>query len=199
MSMFAAGEWASILGRLNSFALKKDRWRIDLTPEALATGWCGRSPAGEREILEAEDRLGLKLPPSYRSFLSISNGWRPFSSFIERLLPVQEVKPFRAAEPRECAMICGLYEGEDAHDNVYLDYDVPEHNVAMRVRYYPDCLLIGRAWDGGGGELLLLNPQVASSNGEWETIFFGNWLPGNERYRSFRDFVEYSVDTQEQL
>jgi hypothetical protein len=186
--------WMTTLSRLNSILLNSDEWRGDLTPEALSTGWCGLPPAPESEILKTEKTLGIKLPPSYRSFLSISNGWRPFNNFIERLLPVQEIERFRTADPEDLSLLQEFYRDDEVSEGDYLDYDTPKHNVALRLRYYPDSLLIGKKWDGGGGELLLLNPHIVSADGEWEAIFFGNWLPGNRRYRSFRDFVAESVD-----
>jgi hypothetical protein len=45
-----------------------------LVPEAEARGSVLRPPATEAEIAAAEARLGVSLPPSYRSFLLISNG-----------------------------------------------------------------------------------------------------------------------------
>jgi SMI1 / KNR4 family (SUKH-1) len=186
-------DWMPVLSRLNSILLGSDEWKGYLTERALSTAWCGQPPAPESEILKTEGRLGLSLPPSYRSFLLISNGWHPFNSFIERLLPVQEVERFRIAEPEDSALIQELYQEENVPDSIYLDYETPEHMVAVRARYYPDSLLAGRKWDGGGGELLLLNPQIVSGDGEWETIFFGNWLPGNRRYRSFFDFIRETV------
>src|SRR4051812_16143289 len=32
--------------------------------------------ATEREIMRHEERLGQRLPPSYREFLEVANGWR---------------------------------------------------------------------------------------------------------------------------
>jgi hypothetical protein len=188
-----------ILSRLNSLLLNSARWRAELTPEALSSGWCGSPPASASEILLVEERLGVKLPPSYRSFLSISNGWRPFNSFIERLVRVQEIERFSSADPQDLAMIQKYYREDDISDEAYRDYKTPKHNVALRHRYYPDSLIIGKKWDGGGGELLLINPHIVSPDGEWETIFFANWIPGNERYPSFRNFVEEAVNNEEGL
>jgi len=45
--------------------------------------------------------------------------------------------------------------------------------------------------------MVLLNSRIVFPNGEWEAIFFADWIPGNQRYRSFRDLVEKSVRSQE--
>ena len=198
MSTLRTGDWSTILNRLNSILLSTKRWRDDLAPEVIASGWCGQPGAGESEILELERRLGIALPPSYRSFLSLSNGWRPFSSFIERLLSVKEVEPFRSADPEALAMIQQYYQESELPDNLYLEYENSRHMVALRHRYYADCLLVGKGW-GVESDMVLLNPHIVHSDGEWEAIFFANWVPGNQRYRSFRGFVEQSVNILENI
>jgi len=45
-----------------------------LVPEAEARGSVLRPGATEDEIVAAEARLGVTLPPSYRSFLAVSQG-----------------------------------------------------------------------------------------------------------------------------
>jgi cell wall assembly regulator SMI1 len=196
VSAFAKDDWMPILSRLNSILLRMERWKGDLTQEARSTGWCGQSPAPENEILKTEKRLGVTLPPSYRSFLSISNGWRPFSSFIERLLPVEE--SYRIAEPENLKLLQQCYQEGDISDEEYLDYDTPEHMEALRHCYYPESILVGKPWEGES-DMILLNPHIVFPDGEWETIFFANWVPGNQRYRSFREFVEDSVSTEERF
>ncbi len=188
MSTPAGKEWTETLTRLNSLVLRSDKWRDELPPECLSSGWCGSPSAPESEILAAEKRLGVKLPPSYRAFLSISNGWRPFSEAIERLLPVEEIERLETAEPENLVAIQKYYHESEISDEAYLDYDTPKHMEALRHRYYPRSLLVGKSW-GVEGDIVLLNPQIVTHEGEWETIFFANWIPGNQRYRSFFEFV----------
>ncbi len=60
-------EWeAALIAELPAYAR--------LIPEAESRGSVLRPPATEGEIAAAEARLGVMLPPSYRSFLSIANG-----------------------------------------------------------------------------------------------------------------------------
>jgi len=115
----------------------------------------------------------------------VSNGWPLFDTFIERLLPVEEVDWLRAADPDGLSLIQG-YGDHDISDQDYLDYE--RHSEAIRTSYYPQCLLIGKAWEPEG-EMVLLNSDIVSRDGEWEAIFFADWLPGNQRYRSFYDLV----------
>ncbi|MFI6169286.1 SMI1/KNR4 family protein [Nocardia sp. NPDC051052] len=37
-------------------------------------GWIGYEPAGADAVVAAEERLGIRLPPTYRNFLMASNG-----------------------------------------------------------------------------------------------------------------------------
>lgn len=38
--------------------------------------------------------------------------------------------------------------------------------------------------------IYLLNPEIIDENGEWEAWFFADWLPGADRYPSFRSLME---------
>src|SRR6266705_6789020 len=99
MSNSQTEDWSLLLSRLNSLIFRSDSWKSHLTPEILSAGWCGHPPASEESLSIAERRLGIRLPPSYRSVLSIADGCYPFGSFIERLLPVGEVDWLRNADP----------------------------------------------------------------------------------------------------
>lgn len=192
----------AILQRLNAVMSRSPQFAGERSEEVIAEGrWCGRSPATESEICAAEARLGVKFPPSYRLFLSLSNGWRIFNSFVEQLLPVQEIDRFRFRDPESFTLMEKSHEyclemyGEHAiSDEVYLDYETPAHNVEERFQYYGDSLLISEGFES---ELVLLNPFVVFPDGEWETIFSAHWIPGNWRFRSFRDYLEKVVQDEE--
>ena len=81
-----------------------------LVPEAEARGSVLREPATEEDVLAAERRLGIAFPPSYRSFLLLSDGADagiPGASHLLRtfgrrgggLLPVADVVPLSKAVP----------------------------------------------------------------------------------------------------
>ena len=192
MTTSAQDVWMPILLRLSAVLVQSEDFRDDLTPEARSSGWCGLPPASEEEVLEVEMRLGLTLPPSYRSFLSVSNGWRPFDNLIERLMTVLEIGYYREIDPEDVAMTQKYFQENDISDIDYLDYDNPAHCEALRHRYYPTSVLIGKGW-GVESERILLNPSIVSIGGEWEVIYFANWIPGNRRYRSFRHFMEGEI------
>lgn len=202
MSEDSQPELMAILQRLNAVMTRSSQFAGKRSEEAIAEGgWCGRSPATESEIRAAETRLGVRFPPSYRSFLSLSNGWRIFNSFVEQLLPVQEIDRFRFRAPESFGFFenarqhsLELYGDYPVPDEVYLDYETPEHNAETRDHYYGDSLLISEGFES---ELVLLNPFVVFADGEWETIFSAHWIPGNWRFRSFRDYLEKVVRDEE--
>ncbi|GAA4864153.1 SMI1/KNR4 family protein [Saccharopolyspora cebuensis] len=56
--------------------------------------WMGYEAATEEAVLATEERLGVRLPPSYRNFLLVSNGWRDVDPEIGELLGADEVQWF---------------------------------------------------------------------------------------------------------
>src|SRR5205823_4641574 len=82
--------WRPLLGRWSRQWLKFDEYAAELPDEVAESGWLGYPPASERQIAAAEARLGATLPPSYRAFLRVSNGWRRTSPFISRLWGAEE-------------------------------------------------------------------------------------------------------------
>ena len=204
MSEVSRLEWVPLLERLNAVMIRSKQFAGERMEEVISEGsWCGRPPATESDICAAESRLGVRFPPSYRSFLSVSNGWRIFNSFVEQLLPVQEIDRYRILDPKGFALdqssheySLEMYGDHPVSDEVYLDYETPEHNIAYRHQYYGDSLLISRGFES---ELVLLNPFIVSADGEWETIFSAHWIPGNERFRSFRNYLEKVVRDEEEF
>ncbi|WP_440107899.1 SMI1/KNR4 family protein [Streptosporangium sp. H16] len=61
--------------------------------------WLGAPGAGEAEIARHEERLGMRLPPSYREFLQVTNGWDEYSHASLRLMPLAEVGWTRDVDP----------------------------------------------------------------------------------------------------
>ena len=174
------------------------RWCVDLlqTPElaeqlptdVAASGWLGYPAATEAQLRAAEARLGAPLPPSYRTFLEVSNGWRHLDYFYGRLWSAEEIDWFRVrnqdwidawTEPwRDMAPI---------PDDAYFVYDDRQDPAAVRVEYMPSLLEISEV---GDSVILLLNPRVVFPDGEWEAWDLGNWYPGVYRYRSFWELMQ---------
>jgi hypothetical protein len=132
-------------------------------------------------------RLGMRLPPSYRAFLKTSNGWRFPSISIFDLLPAGKLAWFRQKNQDWI----DAYVGPSADlppisDKEYFVYGAKQDCVKFRTAYLQTALQISAESDGA---VVLLNPKVVTSDGEWETWFFANWLPGAVRYRSFAEWL----------
>jgi cell wall assembly regulator SMI1 len=65
----------------------------------IKSGWLGLPPASDAEIDHLEQRLRRTLPPSFRQYLMVSNGWRHGPSYPERWYGTSEIGWFRDLEP----------------------------------------------------------------------------------------------------
>ncbi|MET9555428.1 SMI1/KNR4 family protein [Streptomyces sp. NPDC006645] len=152
-------EWREFLGDYSSKALEL----VDSSPYLSArlsrtqreSGWLGYEPAGPRAVADAEERLGVRLPPSYRNFLLTSNGWADIG--LLELLAVDEIGWFR-----------------DMTD--LLDYwsSPGTGYFAEHLEKFERCLLISRD-DGGAGGCWVLHADSAGEDGEWVGY---EWWPG---------------------
>jgi len=162
----------------------------DLPTEVVDSGWLGFPGATDEQLSLAEGRLGTELPPSYREFLAVSNGWRLTGNFIWRMWSTEEIDWFRVrnAEWVDAYVdpVSGLGE-LSLTDEEYLVYGEMQDSVRFRVEYLESALEVS---DIGDSAIFLLNPKVVTPDGEWEAWFFGNWLPGANRYRSFAALME---------
>ena len=148
------------------------------TPDVLSSGWLGYPGATDDEIAAAEKRLGVTLPPDYREFLQVSNGWRWINSFIPRIWPVQEIEWLRVSDPD---ILEGWDAGWDYGREIYGGGGADE---LYEQQYLASTFRISDI-EYGGTAMLLLNPSMASAAGEWEGWFFAHWVPGADTYPSF--------------
>jgi hypothetical protein len=180
-----------------------------LSPEVLETGWLGYPGATEAEIARAESRLRLRLPPSYRAFLKVSNGWRQTASKIDQfnhrlwssedieLFAVrhsQWIKAFTEQTNSVDITVADEFEEHDDQwepvnisDDEYFVYGDEQNPSSVRPEYLRTAIEIS---DVGLDSIYLLNPQVVSPEGEWEAWFFADYLSGADRYRSFQAMME---------
>ena len=147
-----------------------------VTPDMIASGWLGAPGAPEADVAALEGRLGLTLPPSYRTFLLTSNGWLQPGVIVPRLFRVDEVQWFRDVEPETIdAWSAGMEAAGDAGEDEVL-------------RDLPTALAVS-ARETIGTARYLLNPRVIDGE-EWEALLFAHWIPGFHRYPSFRALME---------
>jgi hypothetical protein len=180
--------WEALLQQWSKEVLASEH-ADTLPPEVISSGWLGFPGATEEDIQEAENRLKAKLPPSYRQFLKVSNGWRIATPFIENVWPIKDVAWFKE---RHKDWIDAWQEGERASshppvsDADYFVYGPGQAEYNLRAEYLETALEIS---DEGDSAIYLLNPKVVTASGEWEAWFFANWLPGARRYPSFLELM----------
>ena len=189
--------WKDFLKKWNEdilTLLKESHSKIyfsDIAKEGLDKGWLGFPGVREEEILAAEKRLNLKLPPSYRDFLKVTNGWRQigFDAEDTRIFPVEEIDLFSVKYGQSYnGWLAGYGEYSPViSDEFYFVYGPDQDPINIRNEYLGTAIAISEEVDSA---VYLLNPHVMTSDGEWEAWFFGYTLPGAVRYRSFRDMME---------
>lgn len=134
---------------------------------AVDAGWLGYRGASVEQLARVEARLGVTLPPDYRDFLWASNGWRWPGTLVPRLWPAEELEWYRVTD----AETIDIWSRE----NPQLGREL---RGALRVS---DQEIAGTA-------VYLLVPQTDDSG--WEAWIFAHWIPGEERYDSFRALLE---------
>ncbi|MET8949953.1 SMI1/KNR4 family protein [Streptomyces sp. NPDC004393] len=156
-------EWREFLSDysskfLNSNCLREaeseGRAQYLLSEAQREAGWLGYEPASEEAVLAAEERLGVRLPPTYRNFLLTSNGWSGIGGLD--LLEVDEIGWFPDLDPQ-------LLEAWSE-----LDFFADDLEILKR------CLLISID-DGGSGGNWLLHADSAGEDGDWTAY---EWWPG---------------------
>ena len=192
--------WESFLRQWSRELLKSKRDdQEELPREVIKSGWLGYPGATEEQITRAENRLGMALPPSYREFLKVSNGWRQTTPFIYKLWSTERIEWFalrhRAWIDAYAERSKDYYQNSSGSqlvtfsipDQEYFVYGDAQDCSKVRVEYLKTALEIS---DQGDSAIYLLNPQVVTEDGEWEAWFFCDWLPGADRYSSFREMMQ---------
>lgn len=198
-------DWESFLRQWSQEILESiDRDRESLPPEVIESSWLGYAGATEEQIAQAEARLGSTLPPSYRAFLKVSNGWRQTTPFINRLWSVEEIEWFATRHQDwidAWSEKSGHFSSKSPDDNAvtlsvsdkeYFVYGDEQDCSKIRIEYLQTALEISKR---GEAAIYLLNPQVVTAEGEWEGWFLGDWLPGADRYPSFQAMMQAEYES----
>lgn len=183
-------DWSRVFERIAYLVMHTpalDYLLCDLPPECLAEQrFCGPG-ASDGEIQEAEARLGVHLPPSYREFLRESNGLVCFPG-LGRLSAAAEIGWFRDLSGEWCEIL-----DEDAENWSTIPRSTEYPNDDWPAPYVRNLLQVS---EGGEGDVVLLNPQVVSSDGEWEA--FSLYSHGSSCYRSFGDLMVTRLRVEEE-
>jgi hypothetical protein len=179
--------WKSFLTEYNRELMSYEEIVERLPPELIKAGWLGNAGATEAEIAVIEKLLTANLPPSYRSFLKVSNGWQFESPSICGLRSVAKLSWFREQNQDWIdAWADPAGELPPISDEEYFVYGEKQDCVNIRREYLQTALQISEVEDG---VVVLLNPKIVTADGEWETWLFDNLLPGAMRYRSFGEWL----------
>lgn len=188
-------DWKQFLTNWGKQILEQDDIASDFPLEIRNTGWLGFSPASEKQLQEVERRLRISLPPSYREFLKVSNGWREAGFFIHKLWSVNEIEWYAIRHQDTIdAWLKEASQNNFVFDEDYFVYGVNQSPYSIREEYLQTALEISEDDESGDG-VCLLNPKVIFDDGEWEAWFFANWIPGARRYKSFEEMLlsEYQI------
>lgn len=154
-----AEQWRAYLTEYSDWYLRVTGLSVDdvddrvpglspLTTRQISARWLGHEPATEQMIGGAEERLGVKLPPSLRGFLLASNGWGPVSEWTDALSSCDDIDWFRNTHP-------GFFPSSDGQvdDGVF--------------EFFGRCLSIAR-----GQDAFLLDTGEVSTDGEYDAYLF---------------------------
>jgi hypothetical protein len=189
MSLF---NWKDLLTEWNQELLEDVDILKRLPPEVIASGWLGYPGANEEDLAQLERRLGATLPPSYREFLTFTNGWRDTGYFIPAIWSTKEAEWLAVRDQYVIDVWTkGAEDVPPIPDEEYLDYgEEMADETAFRAEYLQTALEISDR-ERAGTAIYLLNPQIVTATGEWEAWFFAHWIPGATRYRSFWEMMQH--------
>ncbi|MFE2941409.1 SMI1/KNR4 family protein [Streptomyces sp. NPDC059255] len=140
----------------------------DPGPEAPGERWLGFAGAGPGRIGALEERLGpdVVLPPTFRSFLAVTDGWRPAGTGLRLLGTAEGTRWYGDAQERD-----GLWGPDGLCGR------------ALQLRVEPDV--------AADQAEVLLDPGDVNADGEWAAYFH---RPGScdapDRYESFMELMQ---------
>lgn len=169
-----AAAWRAYLSEYGAAFLRtaEDYQLRKLTAEQCETHWLGPGPAGEQTIAATEARLGTRLPPSLRTFLSVTDGWYGVGGWIELVHPCREIDWLRNTASGE--WLIELYSEADRQDEL--------------ADLFRNALMIA-----GGEDLWLLDPTDVRPDGEWAAHEFEPKYGEVERYADFSALFHASM------
>lgn len=181
--------WRALLSEMAVLAIGDEDIRAQLSAEQIERKWLGEAPATDADIYAAEERLRISLPPSYKAFLKVSNGWHWPNPFVSRVRPVAAIAPF-VEQNGDWAR--AFSEGSARYGAPAAD----DPNVDL-----PATIQISDFDPDKDDAVMMLNPRSVSASGEMAGWFFGNWVPGAEVLPSFwhlmvnqRDSMRYMAE-----
>ncbi|WP_344629913.1 SMI1/KNR4 family protein [Streptomyces glaucosporus] len=161
-----SGEWAD--------SLTGGEVRDEDDEAARQARWLGFPPAPKERIAAMEERLGRRMPPSYREFLKVSDGWRHAGGFV-RLLAGTEDARWHENES-ELADMAEEHLDEDAGPEERWEADIWRRGLQLDVE--------------SDSVHVLMDPEDVDEDGEWAVYTWASWRAAPpERHANFLEFM----------
>jgi hypothetical protein len=130
-------------------------------------------PASEASIAQLEQHVGRSLPPSYRAFLTVHDGWRMVDAETD-LLSIEEMLGGRRAEKiRQWQQDAAKWGDEIGGQGLVIGFsDVSQSRI-------------------------ILDPRRINEDDEWR--LFENYKDEEQEYDSFLEWLEQSVEDYQDL
>ncbi|MEE1810128.1 SMI1/KNR4 family protein [Streptomyces sp. BE133] len=161
-----SGEWAD--------SLPDGETRDEDDEVARRARWLGFPPASEERIAAMEERLGRRMPPSYRKFLKVSDGWRHAGGFVWLLAGTKEACWHN--DESGLADIFEEYLDEDAGPEERREADIWRRGLQLDVE--SDITHV------------LMDPEDVDEDGEWAVYTWASWRAAPpERHANFIEFM----------
>lgn len=167
-----------------SFLLKWSGEWADSLPDGEARGeddesarqarWLGFPPPSEERIAVMEERLGRRMPPSYREFLKVSDGWRHAGGFVWLLAGTAD-----AHWHDNESGLADMFEedlDEDAGPEERREADIWRRGLQLDVQ--------------SDVTHVLMDPEEVDEAGEWAVYTWSSWRAAPpERHANFLEFM----------
>jgi len=167
----AAEEMKVLVGEMVAARKEKNRLQPDEEVDELLG-----PPATRQQLAELERLLGKALPPSYKAFMELHNGWDDFEGEFQIL----------SVEDRQGAMVkarvveLGGFFVEQELENPFATWGFL---VALGVT---------------GGRLAFLDPRTVRADGEMDLVAF-EYTQEEHRFGSFAEFLRHDLNLQREI
>ncbi|GLY32188.1 SMI1/KNR4 family protein [Kineosporia sp. NBRC 101731] len=142
---------------------------LEISDQQRANRWLGFDGADADRLAELERHLGAGLPPSYRAFLAVSDGWLHLGPFLWIMRTTGEVGWVRDTDQRLHKILQREQDGST--------------ELANRA------LLISKE---GDAQYWVLDSGDVSADGERAAYSWASWYPGlSDRFESFAALVDH--------
>ncbi|MGW0767080.1 SMI1/KNR4 family protein [Streptomyces sp. NPDC002676] len=136
--------------------------------------WLGFPPASEERIAAMEERLDRRMPPSYREFLKVSDGWRHAGGFVWLLAGTEDARWHN--DESGLADMFEEFLDEDAGPEERREADIWRRGLQLDVE--SDITHV------------LMDPEDVDEDGEWAVYTWSSWRAAPpERHANFLEFM----------